>query len=455
MIINNYEQLLFNLKDERDLNARKILLNALEEAVSSVDPRKLVLNHITLKGNILFIDNEKFDLSQFDKIYVIGGGKASGGMAEAIEAILKDNITSGMVNVPEELLKRYRTDKIALHPATHPLPSIEGMKGVEEMIRLVKISEKTLIICLISGGGSALMPLPKSTITLDDMLKTTDLLLKSGANIYELNAVRKHLSAIAGGQLAEIFYPSTIIGLIISDVIGDKLDTIASGPLAPDTTTYEKAYKIVKKYSLLDKLPSSVISLLEYGINGKIKETPKPGNKIFDHVHQHIIGNNKIAIDSAKKYLKSKKVRLYAQAKLSGNSLSVGFNLGHMANAMGKLTEKDGIARYIIAGGETTVKVKGNGKGGRNQHAAAAASLKLDVKGVVLAFMGTDGIDGPTDAAGAIADKNTVLMAGGKEIVLNYLNNYNTYQLFKSINGLILTGYTGTNVNDIFIAVSF
>ncbi|MGC8661803.1 MAG: glycerate kinase type-2 family protein [Nitrososphaeria archaeon] len=455
MIVHNSEQLIKNSYDECILKARTMVIRTLEEAVHSVEPQKLIANHVRLNGNLLYINNDNFNLDLFDRVYVIGAGKASGGMAESVEAIMKSKITAGIINIPKELLGQYKTDIISLHPATHPLPSADGMEGTEKMINLVKISEKTLVLCLISGGGSALMPLPKAGITLDEKVETTDALLKVGADIYELNTVRKHLSGIKGGQLAEKLYPSTVIGLIISDVIGDDLDTIASGPLTPDKTTYSEVYRILEKYKLLHKLSPNVLSLIRNGIVGSISETPKPGCKIFDRVHQYIIGNNQTAIRAAKNYLKSNKIKLHAEAELSGNARSAGLKLGYQANLMAKLTEKDGIPRYIIAGGETTVKVTGSGKGGRNQHAAAAASLKLNRKGVALAFMGTDGIDGPTDAAGAMADRSTVIRAGGSAAILKYLNNDNTYALFKELNDLIMTGYTGTNVNDVFIAVSF
>ncbi|MEM3248879.1 MAG: DUF4147 domain-containing protein [Conexivisphaerales archaeon] len=444
-----------NLNDGNILKARKIVIETLEKAIYSVQPQRLVKKHVKFDGNLLHINGDIFNLDLFDKVYVIGAGKASGGMAESIEAIMGEKITAGVINVPKELSERYKTDRILLNPATHPLPSADGVKGTEEMIKLVKNSEKTLVLCLISGGGSALMPLPKAEITLNEKVETTEALLKSGADIYELNTVRKHLSGIKGGQLAEKLYPSTVIGLIISDVIGDSLNTIASGPLTPDETTYTDAYKIIEKYDLIDKLPPNIISLIKNGIAGNINETPKPGNKVFDRVYQYIIGNNKTAIKAAKNYLRAKKIKLYAETELSGDSRLTGLNLGHKSNLMAGLSEKDGIPRYIIAGGETTVKVIGHGRGGRNQHASAAASLELNIKGVALAFMGTDGIDGPTDAAGAIVDQSTVSRAGGSAAILKYLDDDNTYALFKELNDLIMTGYTGTNVNDIFIAVSF
>ncbi|MCL4343449.1 MAG: DUF4147 domain-containing protein [Nitrososphaerota archaeon] len=455
MIIRNYKQLIGNSYDERVLNARKAVIDALEKAIISVKPDKLITDYMTYNGNFLRINGDSFDLNKFDNVYVIGAGKASGGMAEFIETIIGDKITAGIINVPEELTRQYKTQKIKLHPATHPLPSEEGMEGTKEMISMVKNSEKTLVLCLISGGGSALMPLPKEEITLEEKVETTEALLNSGADIHELNTVRKHLSEIKGGQLAEKLYPSTVIGLIISDVMGDDLDTIASGPLTPDKTTYAEAYRIIEKYNLVHKLSPGVISLIKNGVAGKISETPKPGNRIFDRIHQYIIGNNKTAIEAAKNYLESRGIKLHLEAELSGDARLTGLSLGEKANLMAGLTEKDGLPRYIIAGGETTVKVTGNGKGGRNQHASAAASLGLKRKGVALAFMGTDGIDGPTDAAGAVVDKSTVLRAGGKAVVLKYLGDDNTYTLFKGLNDLVITGYTGTNVNDIFVAVSF
>ena len=455
MIIKNYDLLINNSENVSEIGAKKLIPKSLDKAVMAADPKNLINDHLKLKGSLFYVDADSYDLSNYERIYVIGAGKASGGLAEGIEAILKGRIVSGLVNIPRELVQNYKTNRILLHPATHPLPSIDGVEGTRKMLDMVKRTEKTLVICLISGGGSALLPLPKSGITLDEKMKTTELLLKSGADIFELNTVRKHLSDIKGGQLVEKLYPSTVIGLIISDVVGDDLGTIASGPLSPDLTTYFDAYKIIKKYNLLNKLPPNVITLIENGIEGKVRETPKPGDKIFNNVHAYIIGNNATAVNAAKRFLESNRIKLYMQSELKGDAYLVGSALGQNAEAMAKLTENDGIARYIIAGGETTVKVLGSGKGGRNQHAAAAASLKLHNKRVALAFMGTDGIDGPTDAAGALADYKTVKKAGGRVQVISYIKNDDSYELFKKVGGLIITGYTGTNVNDVFVAVSF
>lgn len=453
--INNKKELIENGETPLNRKAREIALESLESALNAVDPKQIIKSKLSTKNSTLKVNGHSFDLKKFQNIWVLGGGKASGSMAEALEQILAEHITNGLVNIPRGI--KHKTKIIRLHEASHPIPDEAGVEGTRHMLDIAQqAKEKDLIICLISGGGSSLMPLPRGEISLTDKRKITEELLKCGATINEVNTVRKHLSDFKGGWLAKKAYPATVLNLILSDVVGDPLDFIASGPTVPDSTTFSDAINVLKKYDLWSKTSPSIKKVLSDGEKGLIPETPKADDKVFEKVYNVIVGNNRLASLAACETLKSARLNtLLLTSTLEGEARHVGTMLASMAceaSVSGNPVPKPA---GIVAGGETTVTVKGKGLGGRNQEIALAAALKLSgMDGAIIASLSTDGIDGPTDAAGAIADGKTLTKAAKMGFnPENFLAENNSYNFFLKLRDLIFTGPTGTNVNDISVIV--
>jgi len=449
------EQLIKNGETQHNQKARRVALKSLEYALNAIDPKQIIKSKLSLKNSILHVDGYMFDLKKFRNIYVIGGGKASGSMAEALEQILGNCIKNGLVNVPRG--SKNKADIIRFHEASHPIPDEKGVEGTRRMVEIAKNAEENdLIICLISGGGSSLMPLPRDNISIADKREITNALLKCGANINEINTVRKHISDFKGGWLAKKAYPATILNLILSDVVGDPLEFIASGPTVPDSTTFSDAINVLKKYDLWNKTPTTIRKVLSDGEKGKIAETPKADDETFKKVFNVIIGNNRFASMKAVEHLKSEGLNtLLLTAILEGEARHVGVMLASIAREVSISDNPISKPVGIIAGGETTVTVTGKGLGGRNQEIALAAAQKLKgMDGVVVASLSTDGIDGPTDAAGAIVDGQTVKKAAEKGLAPEeYLSKNDSYHFFSEIGDLIFTGQTGTNVNDISVII--
>lgn len=455
--IKNKTALIKNSRSPSDRRARKLALNGLDAALKAADPTSIMRSRVTLKENLLKINEKPFNLRNFKNIYVVGGGKASGLMAEALEGILGDHITDGMLNVPHGTLGQYKTQRIKLQGANHPVPDKAGIEGTRRILDLIdQADEKDLVICLVSGGGSSLMSLPRSGISLPDMKNITEALLKSGATINEINTVRKHISDFKGGWLAKRAFPATVVSLLLSDVVGDPLDVIASGPAVPDSTTFLGAIEVLKKYRLWDKTPSSVRKVLLDGKKGLISETPKPGDAAFQKVHNFVVGNNRTASLAACHKLRNAGLNtLFLTSYMEGEARNVGAMLASLAKEISASGNPVPKPAAIVVGGETTVTVVGKGKGGRNQEIALGAALKMaGLEGVVVSSLNTDGIDGPTDAAGALADGKTLLRS--KELGLKadeFLAENNSYDFFSRLGDLIFTGPTGTNVNDVSIVV--
>jgi glycerate-2-kinase len=447
-----------NAQTSADINARRTALSLIESALEAVNPRNLMERSLKLRKNTLHVQNFSFPLQNYDKIFVVGGGKACGGMAEAIEDILGSQITSGIVNIPKGTRKRYSLKTIDLNEANHPIPDSDGESGVQRMIDLVtNVNEKTLIITLLSGGGSALLPIPQQGITLKDKQQVTDTLLKCGATIEEVNVVRKHISKIKGGRLTTISYPATNLCLILSDVVGDSLTSIASGPTVPDPSTFAEAVDILRHYNAWNNTPIAVRNYLKGGLEGVNPESPKPNDPRFSKSTNVIIGNNQIALQSA--LMKAKELNLNSlilSSHIEGEARFVGRIFAAIAKEMAQYGNPISVPGLILAGGETTVTVKGSGKGGRNQELALEAALHLtNLNGVVLVALGTDGTDGPTDMAGAIVDGTTSLRCVMKGIdIQQHLQNNDSYPVFKELGDHIHTGSTGTNVNDLILIVS-
>jgi glycerate-2-kinase len=453
--IKNRRTLVENGGTPLNRKARGVALKSLEAAVNAVEPKKIIESKLSLKNQVLKVNGHSFDLRKIKKVYVVGGGKASGSMAEALERVLSNRITEGVVNVPRG--DKHKTDIIELHESSHPFPDESGVEGTRRMLTIAdQAEEDDLVVCLISGGGSSLMPLPRGEISLQDKRKVTDALLKSGATINEMNTVRKHISEFKGGWLAKKAYPAIILNLVLSDVLGDPLDFIASGPTVPDSTTFSDAIKVLEKYGLWDEVPASVRKVLREGEDGAIPETPKACDKAFKKVCNVVIGNCRSASIGAYESLKLNGLNsLLLTSLLEGEARQVGVMLSSIAReiiASGNPVQKPS---GIIAGGETTVFVVGKGKGGRNQEIALSAAEKLNtLDGVVVASLSTDGVDGPTDAAGAIADGRTLTRAIKAGLsATKFLADNDSYDYFSKLGDLLFTGPTGTNVNDVSVIV--
>jgi len=435
---------------------RKHANEIFKHVVNSLDSEPLVKKKVSVNGSKLVVDQKKYNLNDYDHIYVIGGGKASAPMAKTIEGILEGRLEEGIVIV------KYKhglpLKKIKIIEAGHPIPDVNGLEGTSAILRLLsKTGEKDLIICLISGGGSSLLVQPHEEITLQDIQTASFALLTCGATIDEINAVRMHLSRIKGGRLARAAYPSTLITLILSDVIGDPLDIIASGPTVPDESTFEEACKVIEKYSLENKIPNSVCELLKRGRNGEIKENPKHGDKIFTNTQNVIIGSNKIALEAAEQKAADLGYNtIILSSMVQGESREAAIFFSAIAKEVCRSGKPVSRPACIIAGGETTVTIRGSGKGGRNQEFALSAALEISgYDGIVVLSAGTDGTDGPTDAAGAIVDSNTCKNAKVK-FCLNpeeYLSRNDSYTFFNNTGEHIITGPTLTNVMDIMISL--
>src|SRR5437867_7718530 len=434
------------------------VLHAMNAALAAADPARIIREHLKLTGSILHVDKLQYPLKDYRRIFVIGGGKASGYMAEDIEKLLGNWITRGLVIIPDYLRPTPRSRRIGYHPATHPIPTRKGVDGVLAMLRLVDdISRDDLVIVLVSGGGSALMPLPVERINLNDEAKVTSLLLRSGASIEEINTVRKHLSQVKGGRLAGRLYPATVLTLIISDVVGDKIDTIASGPTTPDSTTYHDVELVLKKYDLWFQIPKNARRIITHGLSGSIPETPKQKDKVFRRVQNVIVGNNRASCLAAASAMTKAGYRTQVVSiQITGEAREAGRIFGSIVRDIRENSLPFAPPAALIAGGETTVTVRGNGKGGRNQELALAAAASIaGYERIVVGSIATDGVDGPTDAAGAIADGTTVKR--GKRLGMDaedYLRKNDSYNYFRRLGDLTMTGPTATNVDDIMIIVA-
>jgi glycerate-2-kinase len=381
-------------------------------------------------------------------VYVVGAGKAAAGMAQGLYSVLDRKVTAGAITVPYGT--KTEIERFYVTQASHPEPDKAGIKGTKKILSILKkTDENDLVFVLISGGGSALMPLPAPGVSLADKQKITTSLLRSGASIYELNAVRKHLSSIKGGQLLRYVNESCkVISLILSDVMGDDLAVVASGPTCPDSSTFLDALRILKKYHI--ETPARATKFISKGVEGKIPETPKPYGREFLQVHNMLIGNNAMACKAATYYLKKQGVNaVYLGSEFGGEAKEFGAYLAQVASRI----RRKRIA--IVAGGETTVRLDKhrNGIGGRNQEAALACLARLAREDIVVGCIGTDGIDGNSDAAGALISPKTITLAR-KMNLQKHLDMHDSYHALKKLHSLIFTGYTGTNVNDVSICMS-
>jgi hydroxypyruvate reductase len=421
-----------------------------------VDPETCVRKAVRRGGHILRANGRRFDLGQDRKVWVLGAGKAAASMAAAIEKILGRHLAGGLI------VTKYGHSldlkKLEITEAGHPLPDKNGVLAAVRIASLVKsrIEEKDLVLCLFSGGASALLVSPAPGITLNDKLACTQLLLNAGADIHELNAVRKHLSGIKGGGLARLLAPTPVLSLILSDVVGDDVATIASGPMAPDPTTFGDCVEILEKFQLLDQVPAAVRRRFELGAAGKLTETPKAGDAVFRNSDSILVGSNAQACAAAAQTARRLGYSVLAlTSRLDGdNGEAARF---HMNIASEIVFHKRPLRRpaCLISGGETTVKITGKGKGGRNQEFALHCVRQLAKLPApcLAASIGTDGTDGPTDAAGAIADNTTLVrsMKYGARFLSESLADNDSNTFFRRLGDLIVTGPTRTNVMDLHI----
>ncbi len=437
---------------------RKIAKDIFNHALAAVEPRAAVRSFLQLEGSVLRCGSRILDISDYDKIIVTGAGKAGAPMAAAIEEIFGSRIFQGIVAVKDGHI--LPLERIELIEAAHPVPDRRGVEAARRIQRLVSehASAQTLVINLVSGGASALLPSPAEGISLEDKQLVTRLLLQCGADISEINCVRKHLSLLKGGGLARLAAPSTIISLLISDVIGDDPAVIGSGPAYPDSTTWEDALSILKKYRLADKAPAAVIKRIEAGVNGLIKDTPKDNDPVFHHVTSCIIASNRIAISAAAERARTLGFApLVLSAAIHGETAEAAIFHASIAREINESGNPLPRPCCIISGGETTVTIEGeHGLGGRNQEFALAAAREISrIPDCLIMSAGTDGTDGPTDAAGASVTGSTVDNA--LKIGLDpkkYLDHHDSYSFFKKTGELIITGPTMTNVMDIHLVLA-
>lgn len=514
MIIKNLSELNEGY-DSRDSAFINVALGAYDKAIREVDPYRVCKQYITIEGGNLLFKGRTFVLDYYTNIYVIGAGKAGYKMAKAMHDLLGNRITSGCVcvpqnsNIPEEMLGNIRFVECA-----HPIPDLDSVLSARMITQIAsKAGANDLIICLLSGGASSLMCLPAEGLTLEDKQCVGNLLLKSGADINEINTVRKHLSGIKGGKLAKLAYPAEIIQLVISDVIGNNLETIGSGPAVSEKTTFNDAINILKRYSLWDSIPQNVVDYLNTGAFGRMTKEMESDtmNRVFDRVYTSIIADNHLAVTAAAKYLEDFEFKIYYYPKaITGEAADEAKDFFFYVAKL----KKDNLDPFaVIAGGEPVVTFKkitseliahGGEKdetatdededetaslpkgrfkskfrseqmaeigemlrqkqmkkmvlGGRSQEFAIAMLRQFEEypnnRQMFFLAAGTDGIDGPTDAAGAIITYKTIPNAIQKAYLYkDYLARHDSYNFFNNVGGLVKTGYTGTNVNDLFIAL--
>jgi hydroxypyruvate reductase len=420
-------------------------------ALAAADPRQAVQRSLRLDNGTLIAGRRRYPLSRFPRIFVVGAGKASATMAHAVERLLGPRIAGGAICT--KYGHRAPLKRIELIECGHPVPDENGVRGAQRIAGLLQQATRDdLVLALISGGASALLPAPAPGLTLAEKQETTKLLLACGATIHEINAVRKHLSVIKGGQLARLAAPATLIALLLSDVIGDPLDVIGSGPAAPDASTFHTAWSVFEKYGLIGQLPSSVHARLQAGLRGEIPDTPKPGDPCFARTANLIIGSNRLAVDAAARHARSLGYRpLVLSTTIEGETrdiASMHVEIARECRASGRPARPP---VCLISGGETTVTLRGNGKGGRNMEFVLAAAPRIaGWPATVVLSAGTDGTDGPTDAAGAFADGRTLARAATLSLdPAAALAANDSYPFFAALHDLLITRPTGTNVMDI------
>jgi len=445
----------------RELPHGAAVARILAAAIAAVEPGAAVRRFLRREGETLVAGDVAYDLGAFDRVWIIGAGKAGAPMAVAAAEIVGERLTGGMVVVKEGHLTANHVaalqPQVELLEAGHPLPDARGVAAGERIATLLtQMGERDLVLALISGGGSALLTRPAPGISLDDMQKLTGVLLACGASINEINTLRRHLDTLKGGGLARLAAPATVITLVLSDVVGDPLDVIASGPTVADPTTFANALNVLERYNVLDQTPVAIRRRLESGVRGEIAETPKPGDPALARVGNLIIGSNRLAAEAALAAAQREGFNaLILTTFLQGEARVVGRVLAAIAREIADNNRPIGRPACVIAGGETTVTLRGDGRGGRNQELALAAVADLAAApGALLVALATDGGDGPTDAAGAVVSTTTYQRARdlGLDVAAALARN-DSYPFFDALGDLLRPGSTHTNVNDLALVV--
>ena len=436
---------------------REHALEMYKEAVEAANPKKCVLDHVRLMGSTLMVDSVKYDLDKHESIYVIAFGKAAGSMAEAVEEVLGDRLTGGLVVSNTQPENPY--NKLGFYLSSHPIPDERSVNAAREVVAILETAgEKDLVIFLISGGGSALLALPVPGISIEDKEKATVTLLRSGVDKYGLNAVRKHISQIKGGGLLKKALPARVITLLLSNALSDRLDAIASGPTVPDPTTFEDAWRVIEALGIEHKLPPHVVVHLEEGRQGNVPETLKEGEIDPDKVQTLIVGSNFKSLKAVQKKAEELGYNtLLLSSQIRGEAREVAKVVAAIALDVERFDIPAAKPACIIFGGETTVTVLSStavGNGGRSTETALSFAMEIIGHDITGLFCDTDGIDGPIDAAGAICDGQSRLTARAMNVsAREHLAQNNSYDFFEKLGDLIFTGPTGTNVMDIGIVI--
>ena len=431
------------------------IVQIFQEALRAVDPAQAVREVLRKQQDRIWVGNRSLSLRHVERIWVLGAGKASAAMAQAVEAVLGDRIHAGLVLVKDG--HRLPLRRIRVMEASHPVPDARGLEGTRALIRMAReAGPRDVVFCLLSGGGSALLVAPGEGIRLAEKQRVHERLLACGAAIHEINTVRKHLSRVKGGHLAVALHPARSITLVVSDVVGDRLDVVASGPTVPDPTTYGEAWCVLERYGLLRRIPRSVRDYLQRGLSGTLPETPKPHHPAFRRTWSLVVASNRAALEAAARAARQRGFRpLILTALLQGEAREAARVIAAVAQECARSGRPVPPPAALLWGGETTVTLGVHGLGGRNQELALAAALELaGCNRIQLLAAGTDGTDGPTDAAGAWVDGSTVPRARRQGLdPEDFLRRHDAYRFFQEVGGHLKTGPTGTNVMDLVIVL--
>ena len=447
---------------------RQLIDEAIRSALDAVDPREAIFRRVQRVGHVLMIDGRAIDLRAADRVFLVSIGKAAAPMAGALIDLLGGDLTAGIVVTKRGHAVDFEPPPaVRLVEAGHPAPDENSVAGARLIATMLSdATDRDVLLCAISGGGSALVALPVESVSLADLQAATDALLRSGATIHELNAVRKHVDRFKGGGLAGMSRGADTIALLLSDVVGDDLPVIASGPTAPDPSTFHDAWRVIEQHRLEGVVPAAVRAHLQAGLRGDVPDTPKPGAPAFQRVHTMIVGSNRMAAEAAERFLRSRGLNtLFLSTYLQGEAREVGRVASAIAREIAASDRPVARPAAVIAGGETTVTVRGRGTGGRNQELALSAAIDVDgLDAVWIVALATDGGDGATEAAGAIVNGGTMACARRAGIDAGrYLAENDSHGFFKALSAtgdaacgeMIVTGPTGTNVNDLLFVLAF
>jgi hydroxypyruvate reductase len=428
--------------------AHETAIACLRDAVAAVLPDRVVRDAVAVEGDELRVADATYDLGRFDRVLVVGGGKAGDGVADALEAVLGDRIDGGVVVTPDP----GRGERIDRLPGAHPVPSEGGVESASRIVELLaETDDRTLVLAVVTGGASAVIPTPADGISLSDLQATTDALLRSGAHIGELNAVRKHLSTLKGGGLARLAAPATVVGLVFSDVVGNDLGVVASGPTAPDDTTYDDALSVLARYDL--DVPESVRDRLESGARGAVDETPKSDDPAFDRVTNHVLADAHAALSAARQTARDRGYEpTILSSRVRGEAREAAKTHVAVAEEVAATGDPLDAPAVVLTGGECTVTVDGDGEGGPNLEYCLSAARELGTDAVVAAI-DSDGEDGGTAVAGAVVDAATVETRDDEGEAAAALTDNDALPFLRDRGCLVRTGPTGTNVNDLRVAV--